>query len=77
METISCRGRSKTLPVLAAYTPKHFKDITADSFTRVLQEREPGQPLQDTATILALRKSEPGMITERSTGDPLRMLKPS
>ena len=46
-----------------------FKDITADSFTQVLQEGEPGEPLQNTATISALKKSEPGMITERSMGD--------
>ena len=46
-----------------------FKDITADSFTQVLQEGEPGQPLQNTATISALRKSGPGMITERSMDD--------
>jgi len=46
-----------------------FKDITADSFTQVLQEGDPGQPLQNTATISALRKSEPAMIKERSMDD--------
>jgi ketosteroid isomerase-like protein len=46
-----------------------FKNITADSFTQVLQEGDPGQPLQNTATISALRKSEPAMITEQSLDD--------
>jgi hypothetical protein len=45
------------------------KDITADSFTQVLQEGDPGQPLQNTATISALRKSEPAMIKERRMDD--------
>jgi imidazolonepropionase-like amidohydrolase/ketosteroid isomerase-like protein len=43
-----------------------FKNITADSFRQVLQEGGPGQPLQNTATISALRKSEPAMIPDRS-----------
>lgn len=46
-----------------------FKDITADSFTQILQEGDPGQPLQNTATISAKRKSGPAMITGRSMGD--------
>jgi hypothetical protein len=46
-----------------------FKDITADSFTQVLQEGDPGQPLQNTATISARRKSEPAMIAARSMDD--------
>jgi cytosine/adenosine deaminase-related metal-dependent hydrolase len=46
-----------------------FKDITADSFTQVLQEGDPGQPLQNTATISAVRKSGPAMITGRSMDD--------
>jgi ketosteroid isomerase-like protein len=46
-----------------------FKDITADSFTQILQEGDPGQPLQNTATISAKRKSGPAMITRRSMDD--------
>jgi len=46
-----------------------FKDITHDSFTQILQEGDPGQPLQNTATISARRKSEPAMIMGRSMGD--------
>jgi len=46
-----------------------FKDITVDSFTQVLQEGDPGQPLQNTATISALRKSEPAMIKGRRMDD--------
>jgi len=46
-----------------------FKNITANSFTQVLQEGDPGQPLQNTATISALRKSEPAMTTGRSMVD--------
>jgi imidazolonepropionase-like amidohydrolase/ketosteroid isomerase-like protein len=46
-----------------------FKDITADSFTQVLQEGDPGQPLQNTATISAIRKSGPAIITWRSMED--------
>jgi ketosteroid isomerase-like protein len=46
-----------------------FKDITADSFTQVLQEGEPGQPLQNTAIISAVRESEPALAPEESMAD--------
>jgi Amidohydrolase family len=46
-----------------------FKDITANSFTQVLQEGEPGQRLQNTAKISAVRKSKPAMIAQRSVDD--------
>ena len=46
-----------------------FKDIAANSFTQVLQEGEPGHPLQNTATISAVRKSEPALVPEQSMDD--------
>jgi Amidohydrolase family/Domain of unknown function (DUF4440) len=45
-----------------------FKDITGDSFTQVLQEGEPGEPLKDTAVISAKRKSQSSVSSGYETG---------
>jgi ketosteroid isomerase-like protein len=49
-----------------------FTDITANSFTQLLQEGEPGQPLKTTVTIRAKRVAPETMSSDATSDDALR-----